>query len=549
MLRPDAEMTIPEETERVAKAAFPKGNVYMQIRDVLGPIYQDEAFRNLFSRTGQPALAPWRLALVTVMQFGEGLTDRQAADAVRGRLDWKYVLGLALTDPGFDHTVLSEFRARLVAGGGEAYLLDALLKGCQAKGWLKARGQQRTDSTHILAAIHVLHRVELVGQTLQYALNNLAQIAPAWLKSRVPMDWFERYGRKLDDYRLPKTEAERAPVAEQIGRDGQCLLAWIDEETTPTEVQTCPAIAILRQVWTQQYELNGEQAVAWRPNGTLIPSAQRISTPHDPEARYSAKHGMEWVGYRVHLTECCQATLPHLITHVETTPAPVQDLNVLDDIHEALDKRDLLPSQHLVDTGYVSAARLSNSQQDYAVDVVGPARADASWQARTEGAYDTSCFRIDWDHFQTVCPQGKVSQYWEFKTGTDDNPIIEMNFRPQDCLPCPARALCTHSPSAPRVLAILPKELFLPLQAARQRQTTAEFKAIYAKRAGVEGTMSQAAIALDLRHARYIGLARTHLQAVVTAVAVNFKRLVAWLDGEPLAPTRRSPFAALAPSP
>jgi transposase len=549
MLRPDAEMTIPEETERVAKAAFPKGNMYMQIREVLGTIYQDEAFRNLFSRTGQPALAPWRLALVTVLQFGEGLTDRQAADAVRGRLDWKYMLGLELTDAGFDHTVLSEFRARLVAGGGETYLLEALLKACQTRGWLKARERQRTDSTHILAAIHVLHRVELVGQTLQYALNELAKIAPAWLKSRVPVDWFERYGRKLDDYRLPKTEAERLPVAEQIGQDGQRLLAWIDEAATPQAVQTCPAIDILRQVWAQQYERKGEQALVWRPNGTLLPSAQRISSLHDPEARYSAKHGMEWVGYRVHLTECCDETLPQLITHVETTPAPVQDLNVLDDIHRALDKRDLLPSQHLLDTGYISAARLSNSQQDHAVDVVGPMRADNSWQARTDGAYDASCFRIDWDHFQVTCPQGKVSQYWAFKTGSDDNPVIEAHFRPQDCLLCPARALCTHSQHAPRVLAILPKELFLPLQAARQRQTTAEFKAIYAKRAGIEGTLSQAAIALDLRHARYIGLAKTHLQAIATAVAVNFKRLVAWLNGEPLAPTRLSPFAALAASP
>ncbi len=549
MLRPDQDLTIPEETERVAKAAFPKGNVYMQIREVLGTIYQDVAFRNLFSRTGQPALAPWRLALVSVVQFGEGLTDRQAADAVRGRLDWKYLLGLELTDPGFDHTVLSEFRARLVAGDGEAYLLEALLKGCQAKGWLKERERQRTDSTHILAAIHVLHRVELVGQTLQYALNELAKIAPTWLKSRVPVDWFERYGRKVDDYRLPKTEAERVPVAEQIGRDGQCLLAWIAEETTPTEVQTCPAVAILRQVWAQQYELNGEQAVVWRPNGTLLPSAQRISSPHDPEARYSAKRGMEWVGYRVHLTECCEETLPHLITHVETTPAPVQDLNVLDDIHQALDKCDLLPSQHRVDTGYVSAARLSNSQQDYAVDVVGPVHPDVSWQARTEDAYDTSHFRIDWDHFQVTCPQGKVSHYWAFKTGSDDNPVIEVNFRKQDCLPCPARALCTHSQNAPRLLAILPKELFVPLQAARQRQTTPEFKALYAKRAGIEGTLSQAVNTQDLRHARYIGLAKTHLQAVATAVALNFKRLVAWLNGEPLAPTRRSPFAALAPSP
>src|SRR5258706_450537 len=110
---------VPEETARVAHAVFPRGNVFMQVRDTLGAIYTDEAFADLFPTHGQPAEAPWRLALVTIFQFMEHLTDRQAADAVRSRLDWKYALSLELTDPGFDHTVLSEFRSRLVEGNGE----------------------------------------------------------------------------------------------------------------------------------------------------------------------------------------------------------------------------------------------------------------------------------------------------------------------------------------------------------------------------------------------------------------------------------------------
>ncbi len=546
MLRPEQNMVIPEDTQRVAKAAFPKGNVYMQIRDVLGPLYEDEAFRNLFSRTGQPALAPWRLALVTVMQFGEGLTDRQAADAVRGRIDWKYALGLELTDAGFDHSVLSEFRERLVAGQGEAYLLEAMLKGCQGKGWLKGRGQQRTDSTHILAAIHTLHRVELVGQTLQYALNELAKTVPEWLKERVPTEWFKRYGRKLDEGRLPKTEQERLPVAEQIGQDGQRLLGWLAEEETPSAARSCLAVAALREVWTHHYQLSEDGKLVWRPNAELAPSAQRLASPFDTEARYSTKNGLEWVGYKVHLTECCDEDQPHLITHVETTPATQQDINALDDIHCALERRDLLPSQHIVDTGYVSAVELLNSQQDYGVELVGPVRADVSWQAQTEAAYDTSRFIIDWDRYRVTCPQGHVSQYWAYQVGVRDNPVIEVNFRSADCGPCPARALCTRSKSGPRILTLMPKELFLPLQTARERQTTEDFKALYAHRAGIEGTISQAVNALELRRSRYIGLAKTNLQAVVTAVAVNFKRLVAWLNGEPLAPTRLSPFAALA---
>jgi transposase len=158
---------VPEQTARVAHAAFPTGNTYLRLHDEIGSIYEDEAFKQLFPIRGQPAEAPWRLALVTVLQFAEGLSDRQAADAVRGRIDWKYLLGLELADPGFDHTVLSEFRTRLVDGHAEHELLDALLRRAQALGLFRPRGRQRTDSTHVLAAVRVLNRLERVGETMQ----------------------------------------------------------------------------------------------------------------------------------------------------------------------------------------------------------------------------------------------------------------------------------------------------------------------------------------------------------------------------------------------
>src|SRR5215203_3442307 len=123
---------VPEDTARVARAAFPKGNLYMQMRDVLGSIYDDEDFSELFEVRGRPAITPWRLALVTVMQFSEGLSDRQAAEAVRARIDWKYALGLRLSDPGFNFSVLSGFRSRMVEGGKERLLLEKLLERCEA---------------------------------------------------------------------------------------------------------------------------------------------------------------------------------------------------------------------------------------------------------------------------------------------------------------------------------------------------------------------------------------------------------------------------------
>src|SRR5438105_12356551 len=169
-LRPQPLAPVPDQTARVARAAFPKGNPYLTLRETLGTIFQDDSFADLYAHDGQPGLPPWRLALVTIMPFRENLADRQAAEAVRARIDWKYLLSLELTDPGFDFSVLSAFRDRLLAGSAAELLLDKLLERCRAMGWLKARGPQRTDSTHVLAAIRVLNRLELVAETLRAAL-------------------------------------------------------------------------------------------------------------------------------------------------------------------------------------------------------------------------------------------------------------------------------------------------------------------------------------------------------------------------------------------
>src|SRR5262245_11171524 len=208
-LRPHALEPVPEDTARVARAAFPKGNPYLLLRDTLGTIFQDADFTALFSLVGQPGLSPWRLTLVTIMQFRENLADRQAAEAVRARIDWKYLLGLELTDPGFDFSVLSEFRDRLLVGSADERILDILLERCRALGLLKARGQQRTDSTHVLAAIRVLSRLELVAETLRAALNDLATIAPDWLQGLAPIEWYERYGKRIEDSRLPRAKGAR----------------------------------------------------------------------------------------------------------------------------------------------------------------------------------------------------------------------------------------------------------------------------------------------------------------------------------------------------
>src|SRR5437762_8845480 len=338
---------VPEETARVAHAVFARGNVFMQVRDTLGAIYTDESFADLFPTHGQPALAPWRLALVTVFQFMEGLTDRQAADAVRDRLAWKYALSLELTDPGFDHTALSPFPPRLVEGNAEQRLLDLLLERCREAGWLKAHGRQRTDSTHVLAKIRALNRTLCVGQTMVYVLNVLSEVAPEWVRAYVPMEWVERYGERLEHERLPKEEEERQQYANQVGADGWALLDALDAPSTADWLKTLPAIMTLRTIWEQQFEPR-EQGGRWRTEPAL-PAAQLINSPYDLDARYGTKRTTLWVGYKVHFTQTCDEEAPQLITHVETTPAPISDEGVLCTIHTALAEKELLPEQHLVD--------------------------------------------------------------------------------------------------------------------------------------------------------------------------------------------------------
>ncbi len=279
-LQPQVVYLVPEETARVARAAFPKGNVYMRMYDELGMLYSNQQFAALFPTRGQPAEAPARLALILVMQFAENLTDRQAADAVRSRIDWKFALGLELTDAGFDHSVLSEFRDRLIAGGAEDLLLNTMLTHFKARGLIKARGRQRTDSTHVLAAIRNLNRLELVGRTLQHALNALAEVAPEWLLAQITPDWFDRYSRQLDEYRLPKGEQERRNLAEVIGRDGGHLLNRLAQDRLLDHVGPVPAIDTLRRVWQQQYE-QGDEQLRWRNKDDLPPSRDRIVSPHD----------------------------------------------------------------------------------------------------------------------------------------------------------------------------------------------------------------------------------------------------------------------------
>jgi transposase len=546
-LHPQPDYPIPEETRRVAHAAFPDGNFCLRIADELGDLYRDDQFADLFPDRGQPALAPARIALASVLQFVEGLSDRQAADAVRGRIDWKYALGLELTDAGFDHTVLSEFRSRLVYNQAERLLLDTLLNRLRDLGLIKERGRQRTDSTHVLAAVRTLNRLERVGETVRAALNQLAVIAPDRLRALAPPEWYQRYGSRVENYDLPKTEVARRELACVIAADGERLLAAIEAVTDQPWLAQCTAVVTLRRVWAEQY-MGEPGQLRWREVKDMPSPAELISSPYDTEARYSTKRAVEWVGYKVHLTETCDEEMPHLIVNVETTPATTPDDNMIEVVHESLEGRGLLPHEHLVDKGDTDSRVLIDSQREYGVTIVGPVADDPSWQARAGEGFDKGSFVVDWERQVVTCPAGKESISWVPNTYPQNGQAFEARFARRDCTPCPFRPRCTKAEKEPRIVGLQAREQHEALQAARRRQTTEEFRLRYAARAGIEGTHAQAIRRCGLRRCRYIGLAKAHLQHVLTAVAVDVVRLGEWWAGTPRAGTRCSQFAALKPA-
>jgi transposase len=331
-----------------------------------------------------------------------------------------------------------------------------------------------------------------------------------------------------------------------IGGDGWQLLSAVDHVETPRWLREVPAVTILRRVWIQNYCWDGTQ-LRWRDADNIPPATQFISSPYDLDAHYARKHTTQWVGYKVHLTETCEEDLPHLITHVETTSGPVADGAATPNIHAALQQRGLLPATHIVDTGFLDAALLVDSRVRYGVDLLGPTRLDYHWQARQGAGFDAQHFPIDWDRQQATCPAGKTSTGWTPAVDNRGNPVIKVTFATKDCRRCHLIAHCIRSTKRypRRTLSIRPQPYYQALQAARQREATAAFQTEYARRAGIEGTISRGMRSTRLRRTRYIGLARVRLGHILTAVGLNVLRLGEWLLESARANIRLTPFARL----
>ncbi|WP_266328179.1 IS1182 family transposase [Kitasatospora sp. NBC_00240] len=536
---------VPEQTALVAAAAFPKGTLAMRVRERLAEVFADEPFASAFGVRGAPGLPPGMLALVTVLQFAENLTDRQAAGMVARAIDWKYAVGLELTDPGFDFTVLAKFRARLVEHGMERLLFDRLVEHCRREGLIAAGGKQRTDSTHVISAVRDLNRLELAGESVRAALEALAIAAPAWLGQAMPVAELElRYAARVDSWRLPTSKTKRDRLAEVYGQDALALLHAVHAPGAPVWLREIEAVQLLRRIFVQTYyvhtDARGREVVRKREaeKDGVPPGHLRLASPHDADARWSAKGDeLFWCGYKVRLTETCDdkasgtgARTPNLITDVATTVSTAPDVTATAGIQQRLTGRQLKPGEHYLDSGYPSADLVTAAAHE-GIAMITPLLADHSPQARAADGFDKSAFRIDWTTRQVRCPESRTSTGW-YPVQQHGHDAIVIEFARSDCGSCPSRDKCTTAARGNRMLTLRPRELHETVTVARAEQNTDTWQARYALRAGVEGTINQALDVTGLRRARYRGLPKVSLQHAYSAAATNVIRLDAhWSEG------------------
>jgi len=560
-LKPRSLPPIPDDTRAVAEQIYPPDHPLRRLGEDYADVLCDEDFADLYSPTGQPALSPTLLALVTVLQATEHCSDRIAAEMVRSRIDWKYALHLPLAYAGFDASVLCEFRQRLVAHHAERRVFDAFLRRLKERGFLKGRAVQRTDSLAIIAAVRELDLLELVMETLRLALEAIAQHDPAWRKAHVPDAWLQHYGPWTQAERLiretgSRASAEARRLLSRTGQDGFALLDALNAEDA-TLLRGLAAVEVLRTVWTQQYlrsdphqapvpATSGTQAdvkaqadvtirssVQTRP-APALDDGQRgrvIITPHDPEARWATKQGHAWGGYKLHLTETATEDAPLLITDLDIVAAAVYDSQAVDAIQARLQVRALLPETHLADAGYVNGLTIQSSL-GHGVGLLGPISADTYGTSRKEKVLPPEVFTIDVENKQATCPSGHPARLWSLyqRSGRKGRSLVAIAWDKQACSQCPLRQQCLPPGQLQRILRLSP--YYTLLSTRRAEQKTPAFRERYRRRSGIEATFSHLVNVHRARRTPYCGSAKTLCYYAALAVGVNLRRVALWEAGQ-----------------
>jgi hypothetical protein len=536
----DTQGSLFESLGSLAGKLFSDGDRYKLFATKIWPLLaksREELAACYVLDNGRPGVEPVILLGVLIFQFLERVPDRQAAELVKYHLGWKLALNLDLNFKGMHHTSLSYFRERLLAKGKAELGMRIVIEGLQAAGLVRKRSKQRLDSTHIVGAVARLSALECVRETLALALEELK---PRLKTERLPDFWallWERYVESKLDYRS-REETLRAKLG-QAGADCLGLLQWL--EPLPVELGQGKQVALLREVFAQQYVVKGSGKVA----PVKVHATGVVQNPHDPEAEWSAKgrgkHKKEWVGYKVQVAE----TVPQqegqigFITSVVTQRAsesddPGLELTLKSQEQMALER----PSELYTDGAYISANAITQASEE-GWDLMGPAQPPPTNEAKV---YLIDAFDVNITERRAVCPQGKISTECSKLTERDSGKVTYRFEFGRQCRSCSVKHLCVPKGQPHRMIRV--GALHEALQQRRREQQTPEFKLRMQQRNGIEGTISELVRGHALRRARYKGFAKVDLQNQLVAAACNIKR---WLRKISLGASQPAPEAHLAP--
>lgn len=533
-LKPAPVRPLSPELVAWAEHHLPSESPYRLVGDLLYPDLHDDQFADLYHKEGRPAVSPVILSLVTVFQALEDLSDRAAAFAAVDRKSWQYAMHLPADYAGFDASILVDFRKRLLDHDAEARIFEHVLHTMQVLKLLSPRGIQRTDSLALFTKARKLTRLEFMVETMRVALRAVVKADKEWAQAQLPSEWEERYAKLCRSERLDTEKMVAMGV--QTGDDGQALLDLLDAEVSPPQLRELYAVTVLRTVWSQHYAKGDDGHMAWVKTGSYD-GATRIETPHDPEARWSAKRDEGWTGYKLQLSETDDPDRPHLITDIAVTSAEVPDCTALGDIRERQKGREVLPRERFVDRGYVRGTTLAKAET-FEEELMGYVPERGSPQKKIEGGITTDQFKIDIENRFVTCPQGITAS---INGGGKWGLIAE--FRASACHACPLRPRCCTGKNG-RTLSFSNDHVHL--EAARKRQETPEFKVAYQQhRGGVEACLSAVTRGQGVRSSRYCGRKKNQLRALFIGAAVNLDRGAAWRAGK--RPRKRTPRLGLSP--
>ncbi len=506
---------IPATTRDAVEAMLPADSVCRLLGEKAEEIIDESALAAMYHQTGRGAINPVLLCFVLVLQFYEKLPDRRAAEMVKVRMDWKYALRQELNWPGFDYSSLCNFRKRLYAHGQEYLMFEQVLKYLFKLGYVKSK-RQRTDATHVLAAVERLSRLELVWETLRLALGALTNADGKWVRQVLPVSFVNFNSQKRSEFRLSPAQTKEALLA--AGQDGFWLLSQIAQHGQAAW-QDLPEIITLSQVLSQQFDQGDEDGESGlKAKANIDAKGDVITSPHEPSVRYSRK-GKEtaWRGYKAQVTETVDGAFP-VITDIGIHSANEADGKALEEILKRLAERGLLPEKQYVDQAYCNGKTLHDSEQK-GLDL----RGFIGSNSRKPVGFRLQDFDVDVERRQARCPAGKKATV--FNPSSQHDVAWNVRFGKQ-CQRCPFNSLCTTEKRG-RSLEISPYHKQLTKR--RREQASAGFVKEMHARARIESTIGELARRHGLRQNRYRGQEKATLQAAFTATAVNLKRLARYL--------------------